>query len=444
MFESLQEKLGSVFKNLRSRGKLTEEDVDVALREVRVALLEADVSLRVVREFIAKVREKAVGEAVWKSLTPGQLVVRFVRDELLELMGNENAKVHLAPQPPTVILMAGLQGAGKTTSAGKLARYFKDKNHRPLLVAADIYRPAAISQLKVLGETISVPVYSMGDKQDPVNICKAAVSQAQSAGNDIVIIDTAGRLHIDEELMDELKRIKDAVKPQEILLVVDSMTGQDAVNIAQNFNSQLAVDGIVLTKLDGDARGGAALSVKAVTGKPVKFVGVGEKLDALEPFYPDRIVSRILGMGDVLGLIEKAEASFSQEQAQELERKFRRAEFTLQDFLDQLQQVKKMGPLRQLLEMIPGFSPAALKDMPIDDKQVGRVEAIIRSMTVRERMDPSILNAGRRRRIAGGSGTTVADVNQLLKQFEMSRKMFKQFADMDKMKKGFPGFKLPF
>ncbi len=442
MFESLQDKLGAIFKKLRGRGKLSEQDVDLALREVRIALLEADVSLKVVKDFIAKVREKAVGEAVWNSLTPGQLVVKFVKDELVELMGAEKPGIRLAPQPPTVIMLAGLNGAGKTTSSGKLALYFKEKGHFPLLVATDIYRPAAIAQLRVLGEKLGVPVYTLGEKQTPVNICKGALAQAQSTGRDVVIVDTAGRLHIDEELMSELIEIKDKIKPHETLLVVDSMTGQDAVNIADSFNKQIDIDGVILTKLDGDARGGAALSVKAVTGKPIKFVGMGEKLDALEIFHADRIVSRILGMGDVLGLIEKAESAFSEEQARELEKKFRKQEFSLQDFLDQIQQVKKMGPIQHLLEMIPGFS-SALKDMPIDDKQVGHVEAIIRSMTPRERKDPSVLNASRKRRVAAGSGMEVADVNRLLKQYDMSKKMFKQFGDLEKMKKGLP-FKLPF
>ena len=442
MFESLQDKLGSIFKKLRGRGKLSEQDVDLALREVRIALLEADVSLKVVKDFISKVRVKAVGEAVWNSLTPGQLVVKFVKDELVELMGSEKAIIHLAPQPPTVIMLAGLNGAGKTTSSGKLALYFKEKGHSPLLVATDIYRPAAITQLRVLGEKLGVPVYTLGDKQTPVNICKGAIAQAFSTGNDIVIIDTAGRFHIDEELMRELIDIKTNIKLSETLLVVDAMTGQEAVNIAESFNNQIGIDGVILTKLDGDARGGAALSVKAVTGKPIKFAGMGEKLEALEPFNADRIVSRILGMGDVLGLIEKAESAYTEEQAKELERKFRKQEFTLQDFLEQIQQVKKMGPIQNLLAMIPGISNA-LKDMPIDDKQVRHVEAIIQSMTPKERKEPSILNASRKKRIAAGCGMEVSDVNRLIKQYDMSKKMFKQFGDLGKMKKGMP-FNLPF
>lgn len=442
MFESLQDKLGSIFKKLRGRGKLSEQDVDLALREVRIALLEADVSLKVVKDFISKVRAKSVGEAVWNSLTPGQLVVKFVKDELVELMGAGKASIMLAPQPPTVIMLAGLNGAGKTTTSGKLALYFKEKGHSPLLVATDIYRPAAITQLRVLGEKLGVPVYSLGDKQSPVNICKGAVSQASSTGRDIVIIDTAGRFHIDEELMRELIDIKTNIRLDETLLVVDAMTGQEAVNIAESFNNQIGIDGVILTKLDGDARGGAALSVKAVTGKPVKFAGMGEKLEALEPFNADRIVSRILGMGDVLGLIEKAESAYSEDQVKELERKFRKQEFSLQDFLEQIQQVRKMGPIQSLLSMIPGFS-SALKDMPIDDSQVAHVEAIIQSMTPKERKEPSVLNASRKRRIASGSGMQVSDVNRLIKQYDMSKKMFKQFGNLDKMKKNLP-FKLPF
>lgn len=442
MFETLQDKLTSIFRKLSGRGKLKKEDVDIALREVRIALLEADVSLKVVRAFISRVKEKATGAAVWESLTAGQQVIKFVRDEMLELMGSENAEIKLADSPPTVIMMAGLNGAGKTTSSGKLAKYFKDQGHHPLLAAADVYRPAAIKQLETLGEKLEVPVFAMGDRQDPVAICKSAVTHALSSGCDIVILDTAGRMHIDEELMAELERIKDAVNPNEILLAVDAMTGQDAVNIAESFNSRLEVTGVILTKLDGDARGGAALSVKEVTGKPIKFVGMGEKLEALELFHPDRIVSRILGMGDVLSLIEKAENAFSEEEAKELERKFRKQEFSLQDFLEQLQRIKKMGPLKNLLEMIPGFAQAT-KDMPIEEKQIARVEAIIKSMTMEERIKPSILNASRKKRIAKGSGMEVRDVNNLVKQYMASKQMLKQFADIEKMKKRMP-FRLPF
>ncbi len=442
MFETLQDKLSSIFKKLRGRGKLKKEDVDLALREVRVALLEADVNLKVVKSFMSRVKEKAVGSAVWESLSPGQQVIKFVRDELMELMGNEAAEINLSKKPPTIIMMAGLNGAGKTTSSGKLAGLFKSQGHTPLLVAADVYRPAAIKQLETLGEKLQIPVFTMGDRQDPVLICKSAAAHALSTGRDIVIIDTAGRMHVDEELMEELSRIKEAIEPHEILLAVDAMTGQDAVNIAESFNSRLDITGVILTKLDGDARGGAALSVKEVTGKPIKFVGMGEKLDALEPFHPDRIVSRILGMGDVLSLIEKAESAFSEEEAKALEAKFRKQEFTLQDFLDQLQRIKKMGPLKSLLEMIPGFAQAT-KDMPIEEKQIARVEAIIRSMTMKERTDPSILNASRKKRIARGSGTEVRDVNSLVNQYRASKKMFKQFADMEKMHKNLP-FRLPF
>lgn len=442
MFDTLQDKLSSIFKKLRGRGSLTAQDVDVALREVRLALLEADVSLKVVRSFIARVKEKAVGAAVWESLSPGQLVIKYVRDELTFLMGNENARIEFSPQPPTIIMMVGLNGAGKTTSSGKLAKFFKDSEHFPLLVAADIYRPAAIKQLEIIGEKLEIPVFSMGNKQSPVEIVKAAKNQALAQGHDILIVDTAGRMHIDEVLMQELRDMKLSVSPQEILLTVDAMTGQDAVNIAESFEEKLGVTGVILTKMDGDARGGAALSVKEVTGKPVKFVGTGEKLDALEPFYPDRIVSRILGMGDVLSLIEKAETAFSESEAKELEEKFRRQEFSLQDFLDHIQKIKKMGPLRNLLEMIPGFSQVA-KDIPIEEKQISKVEAIIRGMTKKERLDPSILNASRRRRIAKGSGCEVSDVNKLIKQYQMSKKMFKQFADLEKLQKTMP-FKLPF
>lgn len=445
MFESLQEKLGNIFRKLRSRGKLTEKDVDLALREVRQALLEADVNLKVVKEFVKKVRDRAVGEAVWKSLTPGQLVIKFVRDELMELMGSTSARLEMAPQPPTVIMITGLHGSGKTTTAGKLALHLKEKGHHPLLVATDIYRPAAITQLKVLGERLDVPVYTLGEKQSPVNIGKGALKAARETGRDIVIIDTAGRLHIDEELMNELVDLKSNVKPNEVILVVDAMTGQDAVNIADSFNKALEIDSVILTKMDGDARGGAALSVKSVTGKPIKFIGLGEKLEALEVFHPDRMASRILGMGDVLGLIEKAEQAMDLEKAEELERKLRSQDLSLDDFLTQLQQVRSMGPLDQLIDMIPGFSGmGAMKGMVVDEKQLNRIEAIIQSMTPYERNSPIILNASRKKRIASGSGVEVADVNRLLKQYEMAKKMLKQFAQMDKKKKGPAGFKFPF
>jgi signal recognition particle subunit SRP54 len=446
MFESLQEKLSTIFKKLRSRGKLTEKDVELALREVRQALLEADVNLKVVREFVNKVKERAVGEAVWKSLTPGQLVIKFVKDELVALMGSESAKFTLASQPPTIIMIVGLHGSGKTTSAGKLAHHLKEKGHHPLLVATDIYRPAAIQQLKVLGERLDVPVYTLGEKQSPVNICRGAMKAAASGGRDVVIIDTAGRLHIDEDLMKELVEVRDTIKPHEVLLVVDAMTGQDAVTIAEHFNKALEIDGVILTKMDGDARGGAALSVKAVTGKPIKFVGLGEKLDALEVFHPDRMASRILGMGDVLGLIEKAEAAFDMEKAEEFEKKLRTSELSLDDFLGQLQQVRSMGPLDQLLDMIPGMSGmGAMKNVMVDEKQLNRIEAIIKSMTPHERLNPVILNASRKRRVADGSGTVVADVNRLLKQYDMAKKMVKQLSGMGKGKKKLPpGFNFPF
>lgn len=443
MFESLQEKLSSIFKKLRGKGKLTPQDVDTALREVRIALLEADVNLKVVRNFIARVKEKAVGSEIWESLSPGQLVIKFVKDELLELLGNENEDITLSPTPPTIVVMVGLNGAGKTTSSGKLAKYLKNNGHSPLLVAGDVYRPAAIKQLEVLANSIGVPTFTLGDKQKPVQICKGAISHALSSGCDVVIIDTAGRMQIDETLMAELEEIKNEINPTEILLTVDAMTGQDAVNIAQVFNERLDITGVILTKLDGDERGGAALSIKEVTGKPIKFVGMGEKLDALEPFHPDRIASRILGMGDILTLIDRAEREFSEAEALELEKKFRNKEFSLQDFLEQLQRIKKMGPIKSLLEMIPGFAQIT-KDIPIGDKQVNQVEAIIRSMTMEERLNPSILNASRKRRIANGSGTEVSDVNKLVKQYTASKKMFKQFADMEKMSKmGLP-FRLPF
>ncbi|GFR37760.1 signal recognition particle protein [Insulibacter thermoxylanivorax] len=429
-FEGLTGRLQSVFSKLRGKGKVTEEDVNEALREVRLALLEADVNFKVVRDFINKVRERAIGQEVLKSFTPGMVVIDIVNKELTELMGGTHSKLARSTRPPTVIMMAGLQGAGKTTTSGKLARLLQKQNHKPLLVAADIYRPAAIKQLQILGEQIKVPVFSLGET-NPVEIAAKAVEHAKENHLDYVIIDTAGRLHIDEELMDELKQIRDAVKPDEILLVVDAMTGQDAVNVAQSFNEQLELTGVVLTKLDGDTRGGAAISVKAVTGCPIKFAAMGEKIDALEPFHPERMASRILGMGDMLSLIEKAQASIDAEKAAELERKMRRAEFTLEDFQEQLEQIKKLGPLDQLLDMLPGIGKAkGLKDLKVDEKQMARTEAIIKSMTPEERRRPEIINASRRKRIAKGSGTTLQDVNRLLKQFEDMRKMMKQFSNM--------------
>ncbi|MBM3465464.1 MAG: signal recognition particle protein, partial [Armatimonadetes bacterium] len=406
----------------------------------------------VVKEFVARVKEKAIGEAVWQSLTPGQLVIKFVRDELVELMGGTNQKIQLASQPPTIIMMVGLHGQGKTTSTGKLALHLKESGRKPLLVACDVYRPAAITQLEVLGKQIGMPVFQEGTETPPVKIVEDALAFASSNGRDVLLIDTAGRLHVDDALMSELTDIKDRVKPHETLLVLDALMGQDAVNIAQQFNEKVGVDGIILTKLDGDSRGGAALSVKAVTGKPIKFVGTGEKLTALEPFHPDRLISRILGMGDVLTMIEKAEAAMTEEQAHELERKIRAQEFDLQDFLDQLEQVRKMGPIQELLGMIPGLSAAPqLKNLQVDEKQFTRIGAIIKSMTPKERHNPDLLNASRKRRIAAGSGVQVEDVNRLLKQYEMTRQMMKKLtggmgggpAGKGK-KKGKRRFKIPF
>ncbi|MGI6658096.1 MAG: signal recognition particle protein [Dethiobacteraceae bacterium] len=435
IFESLSSKLQATFKRLRGKGKLTEKDVSAALREVRLALLEADVNFKVVKDFVSKVKERALGSDVLASLTPGQMVIKIVNEELTKLMGEKAAKLNQASQPPTVIMMVGLQGAGKTTSAAKLANLLKKKHHTPLLVAADIYRPAAIKQLQVLGEQLAVPVFQMG-QQDPVQTVRAALEHAKKTQHDYVIIDTAGRLHVDEELMDELARMESAVQPQEILLVVDAMTGQDAVNVAQSFKDRLGLTGVVLTKLDGDTRGGAALSVRAVTGAPIKFAATGEKIDAFETFHPDRMASRILGMGDVLSLIEKAEATFDEEKARELEQKMRSQQFTLEDFLEQMQQLKKMGPLNQLMEMMPGMGGMGkkLKGMNVDEKQFARTEAIIKSMTKKERLNPAIINSSRRKRIAAGSGTSVQDVNSLLKQFSTMQKMIKQLSKLEKGK----------
>jgi signal recognition particle subunit SRP54 len=422
-FEGLASRLQTVFGKLRGKGKLTEEDVNEALREVRLALLEADVNFKVVKEFIAKVKEQAIGQEVMKSFTPGMIVVDIVNKELTALMGGTQSKLARSNRPPTVIMMAGLQGAGKTTTSGKLAKLLLKQNHRPLLVAGDIYRPAAIKQLQVLGEQLKVPVFSLGDQVSPVEIARQAVQHAKDNGNDYVIIDTAGRLHIDETLMDELKKIRAEVSPDEILLVIDAMTGQDAVNVAESFHQQLELTGVILTKLDGDTRGGAALSVKAVTGCPIKFVASGEKMDALEPFFPDRMASRILGMGDMLSLIEKAQAGIDVEKAKEMERKMRNNEFTFEDFLEQMEQVKKMGPLDQILEMLPGANKMkGLKDVKVDDKQMGRVEAIVKSMTKQEKQKPELLNANRRKRIALGSGNSIQEVNRFIKQFDDMRK----------------------
>jgi len=431
MFEILSEKLQNVFKKLRGKGALSEQDVNDALREVRLVLLEADVNFRVVKDFIARVRERAVGQEVLQSLSPAQQVVKIVHEELMELLGGGDTALKLAPKPPTVIMLAGLHGSGKTTTAAKLANLVRKQGRKPLLAATDVYRPAAIKQLQVLGDQLGIPVFTLGDKQDPVSIAKAAVSSAASNSQDTVILDTAGRLHIDAEMMDELARIRSAAAPQEVLLVVDAMTGQDAINVAERFNAALEVDGFIITKLDSDARGGAALSIRAVTGKPIKFAGIGEKLDALEPFHPERMASRILGMGDVLSLIEKAEAALDEKKAEELERKLRENRFDFEDYLDQLQQMRKMGPLDQLLGMIPGLNAARMKGIEIDERQVAQVEATIRSMTKQERRHPEILNGSRRRRIAQGSGTSVQQVNRLVNQFEQMRKMIRDIAETE-------------
>ncbi len=438
-FEGLADKLSQAFKNLKRKGSLTEADVKVAMREIKLALLEADVSFKVVKEFINSVSARCVGSDVLESLTPSQQVIKIVNEELTSLMGSEVSKIRISSAPPTIVMMVGLQGTGKTTHCGKLANYFKKQHKRPLMVACDVYRPAAITQLCVVGESVDIPVFKIDGEKDAVKIAKAGVEHAKKHGNDIVFIDTAGRLHIDEELMDELKNIKAAINPTEILLVVDSMTGQDAVNVADSFNSLLDIDGVVLTKLDGDTRGGAALSVKHITGKPIKFAGIGEKMEDIEPFHPDRMASRILGMGDVLTLIDKAQAAFDEKQAEELEQKLRQNKFTLSDFLVQMKQIKQMGPLENLLGMMPGMG-AQMKDVQVDEKQLGRVEAIILSMTPEEREDPSVMNASRRRRIAAGSGTTVEQVNRLLKQFDQMNKMFKQLNSNKKNKRFLRGF----
>lgn len=441
-FENLSEKLQNALDSLRGKGKLTEKDVDSAMREVKLALLEADVNFKVVKDFVKNIKTQALGEKVMSSLTPGQQVIKIVNEELTELMGSTESKLDFSKKP-SVILMSGLQGAGKTTTCGKLAKKLKKDGKRPLLVACDVYRPAAIKQLKIVGESVDVPVFSMGDKISPVDISKAAIEHASKNNNDVVIIDTAGRLHIDESLMAELKDINNAVNPSEILLVLDAMTGQDAVNVAKTFDDTLALTGVILTKLDGDARGGAALSLRAVTNKPIKFITTGEKMDALEVFHPARMASRILGMGDVLTLIEKAQANFDQESAKQLEQKLRNQTFTFDDFLTQMQQMRKMGPLEDLIGMLPGVNTKMLKGAKLDEKEFARVEAIIKSMTPKERTKPELIDMSRRKRIALGSGTSPADVNRLLKQFRDLRKMMKQFGNMGKnMRKG--KFKLPF
>ena len=444
-FESLSEKLNGVFQKLRSRGRLTEADVRAAMREIRMALLEADVNFKVVKDFIARVTEKAVGVEILESLTPAQQVIKIVNDELAALMGGTQSRIHMANNPPTVVMFVGLQGAGKTTNAAKLAGYYKKReNKRPLLCACDVYRPAAINQLKVVGAQLDIPVFEQG-QGDPVAIAQAAYAHAKQHGNDLLIVDTAGRLHIDEKLMDELKSIKATVHPNEILLVVDAMTGQDAVNAASAFDEALGIDSVLISKLDGDARGGAALSVRAVTGKPIKFCGTGEKLDALEPFYPDRMASRLLGMGDVMSLIEKAQQNFDQKKAQELEKKMRSGKLTLTDFYDQLCQLKGMGSMADIAAMIPGAGGKALQGAQVDEKQLARTEAIILSMTPYERDNPEVLNFSRKKRIAAGCGLKVEDVNRLLKQFNATQQLMKQFSGVAKRKgKGLRGLKLPF
>ena len=436
MFESLGEKLNNAFKKFRNKGKLTEADVKAGMREIKLALLEADVNFKVVRDFIKIVSERAVGSEVLESLLPAQQVVKIVNEELTRLMGGSQAKLTIASKPPTVIMMVGLQGAGKTTHAGKLAGMYKKQGKRPLLVAGDIYRPAAIKQLQVVGEKLDIPVFTMGDQVSPVEIAKESINYANQKGYDMVFIDTAGRLQIDEVLMDELKNIKAEVNPDEILLTVDSMIGQESVNVAETFNNLLDITGVILTKLDGDTRGGAALSIRYVTGKPIKFVGMGEKLDTIEPFHPDRMASRILGMGDVLTLIDKAQAAYDEKQAAELEQKMRQQTFTLDDYLEQLGQLKNMGNLEQLMGMMPGVKPGAMKDVKIDEKAMAHTEAIIHSMTKAEREHPDMINASRKKRIAAGSGTSVEEVNKLLKQFEQMLKMMKQFTNMGKTKQG--------
>lgn len=450
IFSNLADRLQETFKKLRGHGKLTPEDVNATMREIRIALLEADVNFKVVKDFVKKIKERAVGQEVLESLTPAQAVIKIVNEELTALMGQTQAHINISPKPPTIVMMVGLQGAGKTTSAGKLALMFKKQGKHPVMVAADIYRPAAIKQLQVLGKQIDVPVYAEEANKDAVAIAQHGVDYAKSHANDIVIIDTAGRLHVDEHLMQELKSIKQDVKPHEILLVVDAMTGQDAVNVAESFNNDLGLDGVVLTKMDGDARGGAALSVKAVTGCPIKFVGAGEKLEALEPFYPDRMASRILGMGDVLTLIEKAQNAFDADEAKKMEKALRKNEFTLDDFLSQLNQVRKLGSFENILGMIPGMGGLKKKlgdvDIDMNGKEIKHIEAIIRAMTPAEKRNTKIINGSRRKRIAMGSGTRVQEVNKLLKQFDDMKRMMKKMSNMQKGKKGKKGkggFNLP-
>ena len=437
-FESLSEKLNAAFKKLRGKGRLSAGDVKEAMREVRMALLEADVSYKVVKDFTKRVTEKAVGSDVLEALNPAQMVIKIVNQELCELMGGENQKLLIGSKSPSVVMMVGLQGAGKTTNAAKLAGYMRRQGKRPLLVACDIYRPAAIKQLETVGAQLDIPVFQMG-QTNPVDIAKAAVEHARRHGNDLVFLDTAGRLHIDEELMDELKNIKAAVEPAEILLVIDAMIGQDAVATATAFDEALDITGVMLTKLDGDARGGAALSIRALTGKPIKFAGIGEKLDQIEPFHPDRMASRILGMGDMLTLIEKAEENFDKKKAEELAERLRQNKFTLTDYYDQLQQLKGMGSLQDIAGMVPGFDAKALQGATVDEKALTRIEAIIQSMTPYERENPNVLNSSRKRRVAAGSGTDVVEINKLLKQFELMQNLTKQLSNTGKRRRGKKG-----
>ncbi|MBI5187755.1 MAG: signal recognition particle protein [Nitrospirae bacterium] len=434
MLEALSEKLESIFKKLKGKGLLKEEDVELALKEIRLAFLEADVNFKVVRDFVQKIKGKAIGKEVLESLTPGQQVIKIVNEELCELLGKTNSRIQLSSNPPTIIMMVGLHGSGKTTTAAKLARIFKKEGRRPMLVAADLQRPAAIDQLITLGSQIDVPVYYSKELRDPVTLCEESIKKARADARDIIILDTAGRLHIDDSLMSELKRIKERVLPKEVIFVADAMTGQDAVNIAKNFNERIGIDGIILTKMDGDARGGAALSIRAITEKPIKFIGVGEKIDMLEPFYPERIASRILGMGDVLSLIEQAQKSFDQKEAEKLQKAIIDESFTFDDLKDQLKKLRSMGPLESILSMIPGFNK--IKNLNVDEKEFIKIEAIINSMTKKERRNYQILNGSRRRRIAMGSGTTAADVNRVIKQYVELKKMLKMF-------KGKGGLKLP-
>ena len=446
-FESLSDKLQNIFKNLRGKGRLTEEDVKAALKEVKIALLEADVNFKVVKDFVKKVNERAVGQDVMNSLTPGQMVIKIVNEELTNLMGSETTELKLLPDNQiTVIMMMGLQGAGKTTTTAKIAGELKAKGKRPLLVACDVYRPAAIEQLKINGEKQQVPVFSMGDKQKPLNIAKAAIEHAKKNNNNVVILDTAGRLHVDEDMMNELVEIRDNIELTQTVLVVDAMTGQDAVNVAKEFNEKIGIDGIIVTKLDGDTRGGAALSIKAITGKPILYIGMGEKLSDLEQFHPDRMASRILGMGDVLSLIEKAEQSIDQDKAKEMEQRLKKAQFTFDDYLEYMSQIKNMGGLSSLLSMMPGVGGKINDDMLPDEKQLGKIEAIIYSMTKEERSNPDVINPSRKQRIAKGAGVDISQVNKLVKQFEQARKMMKSMPGLmgGKGKKKRGGFKMPF